>query len=458
VSGRAGQRGAGDVDALVVCTPGIEALLDGELEALGIKRRRVVRGGVEVTGLRQRQLYAANLWLRCATRVLVRMGSFRASTFAELEAGADRLDWQQFVPDGSSISFRVTSHRSRLHHTGAVAERLATAAGAPLADADDRHDDESPASRRTSDPARFVVRLDVDRCTISADSSGEPLHHRGWRRQVAKAPLRPTLAAAALAAVGWPSGAVPNHPGGTGRSGLPDDAGPPPPNGGRRLLVDPFCGSGTIAIEAALAAAGLPSTRERSFAFTTWADFAPGTWASVQAAGPASASLTSARHDAADGGGGGGGLRLMCADRDAGAVAATQANATRAGVSGLIEANVAAVGDLVPPAGPPPGPDDVAWVVTNPPWGGRLGGGGDLRDLYATLGRVLTERFAGWRVALVVADRRLAAHTGLSLHEVVRTTSGGQPVVVLVTPPLGSDRGAARRRRAHRGSPTARRG
>lgn len=404
-----------------MCTPGLEHLLDAELAALGVRRRRIVRGGVELAGLRQRQLYAANLWLRCATRMLVRLGAFRASSFAELEAGAARLDWARFVPDGAAVSFRVTSHRSRLHHTTAVAERLAATAGAPLDTSADHHDDEESTD---GGPARFVVRLDGDRCTISADSSGEPLYHRGWRREVAKAPLRPTLAAATLAAIGW------------GRA----------PAGSRRLLVDPFCGSGTIPIEAALAAAGRPSPVGRNFAFTTWADFAPGTWASVQAAGPA-AGPDDESH-----------LLVACADRDAGAVAATRANAARAGVGDLVEADVAAVGELAPPPDAPPGPDDLAWVVTNPPWGGRIGGGGDLRDLYATFGRVVSERFVGWRVAMVVADRHLAAHTGLSLHEVVRTTSGGQPVVVLVTPPLGSDPSGARRQRGRRGQRAARPG
>lgn len=434
----AGERRSGDVDAIAVCTPGLEHLVDAELEALGVRRRRVVRGGVELGGLRQRQLYAANLWLRCATRVLVRAGSFSARTFADLEAGAARIDWARFVPPDTPISLRVTSHRSRLHHTGAIAERLATAAGAPRATSDDHHDDETATGPQ---PARFVVRLDADRCTISADSSGEPLYHRGWRREVAKAPLRPTLAAAALAATGWPHD----------------------PQTGRRLLVDPFCGSGTIAIEAALAASGRPPSVGRSFACTTWSDFAPGTWASVAggagiAAGkPAGmAAGASASHDEADTDPAAtDALVVRCADRDAGAVAATTANAARAGVSDLVGASVAAIGDLEPPPGAAPGPDDSAWVVTNPPWGGRLGGG-DLRDLYASLGAVLTERFTGWRVALVVADRHLAAHSGLSLHETVRTSAGGQPVVVLVTPPLGSERRAARRRPARRAPRRAR--
>jgi len=251
-----------------------------------------------------------------------------------------------------------------------------------------------------------VVRVDRDRFTISADSSGEPLYHRGWRRQVAKAPLRPTVTAAVLAAIGWPGDATP---------------------GGRQLLVDPMCGSGTLAIEAARWACGLPPAvgddpdTPRSYAFEHWADFAPGTWASVT--GEATARRTATDR---------GRVSVLACDRDAGAVAATTANARRAGVDAELDVHRDALSAAEPPEGPPPGPGDTAWVVTNPPWGGRVSGG-DLRDLYATLGNVVRQRFAGWRVAMVVADRHLAAHSGLGLHDVLTTTSGGQTVHVLAT-------------------------
>ncbi len=408
-----------DFDTLAVCAPGVEPLLDAELAALGIRRRRVVRGGVEAV-MRQRQLYAANLWLRTATRVLVRVETFGAGTFHELERNAALIDWQRWIPAGAAVSFRVTSHRSRLDHTVAIAERLAAASGAELATTGDRRDDESPDD--SAPVARFVVRLDRNQCTLSADSSGEPLHHRGWRRQVAKAPLRPTLAAAMLAAVGWPTNPSP---------------------AGRVMFADPFCGSGTLAIEAALAATGQPPSPGRTFAFMDWADFAAGTWASVTA--------VSSLDD-------GPVPLIVAADRDAGAVAATVANAGRAGVAELLSVTCASVSAFAPPPGPPPGPDDVAWVVTNPPWGGRLDSGGDLRDLYATFGQVMRERFTRWRVAMLVTDRHLAAHTGLGLDHALVTTSGGIGVQLLVTGPIGEKRDGPRRRRAPGGPTRPRRG
>lgn len=412
-------RRTGDTrQCMAVCPPGVEPLLDAELAAMGVARRNVVRGGVEVN-LRPRQVYAANLLLRTATRVLVRVATFDVHDFSTLERNAATVDWSTWVPEGSPVTFRVSSHRSRLDHTRAIAERLASAAGAPLAtgsadwaDGGGTYDDEGTAAAGPP-AARFVARIDRNRLTLSADSSGAPLYQRGWRRQVAKAPLRPTLAAAVLAAIGWPQhGETTPH---------------------RLMLVDPFCGSGTLAIEAALAAGGRPPGTGgipgslRSFAFESWADFAPGTWASV--CGEATKQMS----DAA-----GNNVTVLASDRDAGAISATNANASRAGVDHLVTATHAAVSAAEPPAGPPPQPGDVAWVVTNPPWGGRVSGGSDLRDLYATFGNVMRQRFAGWRVAMLVADRHLAAHSGLGLHEAMHTTAGGQPVQLLVTDPIAA--------------------
>ena len=172
-------RRAGDTLAcMAVCPPGVEPLLDAELAALGIARRNVVRGGVEVN-LRPRQLYAANLWLRTATRVLLRVATFDVHDFATLERNAATVNWRQWVPAGAQVTFRVSSHRSRLDHTRAIAERLAAAAGAPLAtgtadwaDGGSSYDDEG-APPAGPPAARFVARIDRNRLTLSADSSGE---------------------------------------------------------------------------------------------------------------------------------------------------------------------------------------------------------------------------------------------------------------------------------------------
>ena len=359
-----------------------------ELTEQGVRIRRTFRGGVEF-GASDRQLYTANLWTRTATRIVVRVAAFTASSFSALDAALAEVEWERWMPAGTCPSVRVSSTASRLYHTGAVAERVAAAVGTELGDG-----------------PLIVVRLVHDRVMVSVDSSGEPLHRRGWRLQTAKAPLRETLAAAAVLAAGW------------------DRAAP---------LVDPFCGSGTIAIEAALIAAGLPPGGGRPFAFQAWPSFAPGTWASVAGVPQPPGSQAPGSQTAGPRTPGPPPPPIIAADRDAGAVEATRANAARAGVASLVDARQASVSELVPPPGGP------GWLVTNPPYGRRTGGG-DLRDLYARLGAVVTERFGGWHVALLVADGRLAGSTGLALSTTLSTDNGGIPVRLMTggPPPPGS--------------------
>ncbi|MFP5377234.1 MAG: hypothetical protein ACLGIO_10715, partial [Acidimicrobiia bacterium] len=144
----------------------------------------------------------------------------------------------------------------------------------------------------------------------------------------------------------------------------------------------------------------------------SWPSFAPGTWASLQGDVRAAAAGRVPP-------------LVVAADRDAGAVAATTANAERAGVA--VDVRHQPLSALEPPPGPP------GWVVTNPPWGGRTGAGADLRDLYAALGRLVRERLPGWGAALLVADPRLAAATGLPLQHRWSTLAGGTRVHLLTT-------------------------
>ena len=241
------------------------------------------QGGVTF-GAHRAGLYAANLHLRTASRILVRIGTFHASEFHELERHAARLPWREFVTSGSPMTFRVTSRKSRLYHQDAVAQRLLAVAGGRTAP-------EGDAAQE------FVIRLFRDECTVSADASGELLHRRGYRLATAKAPLRETLAAAMLVASGW-NGSAP--------------------------LVDPMCGSGTIPIEATLLARRIAPGMARRFAFMDWPGFDQSAWERL-------VQLARERvlpHAPAP---------ILGSDRDAGAVAASVANAERAGVAGDIE-------------------------------------------------------------------------------------------------------------------------
>ena len=356
--------------AYAVCAPGLAPLVTAELRALGVRTGREDRGGVTFRAT-HRQLYAANAWLRCATRVLVRVGSFGARSFVELERGIEDLVLDGLVRPGAPLRLRVTATASTLYHTDAIAERVARVLNAPLVGADEDPGFEAPL---------LVVRVHHDRVTVSADSSGLPLYRRGWHVAAGPAPLRETLAAAVLAAVGWD---------------------------GTAALVDPMCGAGTIPIEAARLAAGLPPSLERVYTFQRWPGFEPGAWASV------SGELTAARRDARPVA-----VPVVAADHDATAVAATTENAAAAGVAEALEVRRAPISALVPPDGP------AGWVLANPPYGKRVGGG-DLRNLYAALGNVLRDRLPDWKVGLLAADGALVGHTDLDLTERLRTTNGG---------------------------------
>jgi putative N6-adenine-specific DNA methylase len=386
--------------------PGLESIAAGELKALGIRGRQEI-GGVAFDGDLER-LYEANLWLRTASRVVVRLGSFHASTFYELERRAKRLPWADFLPANGAVRLRVTCRKSKLYHSDAVAERVLSAitsstsrvieGSAAVVDDDNADDENTDASNPASDRQRksagesaqlFVVRIVHDQCEVSADSSGELLHRRGYRQEMAKAPLRETLAAAMVLASGWK---------------------------GREPLLDPMCGSGTIPIEAAMIARRIAPGSRRTFQFTSWPGFELERWNRV---------LESAKTGVTEFSG-----EILGADRDAGAIQAAARNAERAGVSGdvsfsteALSGSIAAIDESVKESG---------LILTNPPYGVRVGESDDLRNLYARLGFLLKSK-PGWRLGVLTSDSTLVRQTRLPLRPRFSTSNGGIPVSFFVS-------------------------
>lgn len=361
-----------------VTAPGLEALTALELRGLGLLPDAApsaqAAGGVSFTGDLV-ALYRANLELRTASRVLVRLGSFYTTSFSELRKKAGYLEWGRYLSPGQPLAIRATCHKSKLYHSDAVAERVAGAIadrlGKPV-------QVRKPGGDESADPAQLVVvRLADDQCTISIDASGELLHRRGYRQAVAKAPLRETLAAAMLLASGWD---------------------------GRVPLLDPFCGSGTIPIEAALLALGMPPGRRRRFAFMDWPGYQAKVWQVLLAA--AAARTVPERPI------------IQASDRDAGAVRMAQENAERAGVAHYVQFTCRAVSAVEPPGVP-------GWVVTNPPYGLRISQGKDLRNLYAQFGNVLRAKCPGWQVAVLCDDPKLLGQMGVGLDSSLSYVNGG---------------------------------
>lgn len=355
------------MELFVVCQPGLEAVCAAEVRALGLACTQVA-GGVELQG-DLATVALLNLWLRTASRVLVRLGAVKATAFAELVKKARTLPWELAVARGAAVAIRATCRKSRLYHSDAVAERLRTALEERVGFAAGEGAEDAPGVQL------FVARFDRDVCTVSADTSGALLHQRGYRLAPGPAPMRETLAAAILLAAGW-DGSVP--------------------------LCDPMCGGGTIAIEAALIAARRPPGGMREFAYQRW----PG--------GRAVAALRAAERPVQ--------VAIEASDLDPAAIEATRANALRAGV----QLEIARRPLLELPARPAPG-----LIACNPPYGLRVGAHQDLALLYRQLGEIARARRAGWRLAAVVPEPRLGRALGGLQERLLKTQNGGVPIEVV---------------------------
>ncbi|WP_210527639.1 THUMP domain-containing class I SAM-dependent RNA methyltransferase [Rubellimicrobium arenae] len=345
------------LDIYLVAPPGLEQALLQEATAKGFQNPVASIGGVTVQG-HWPEVWRANLELRGASRILARVGAFRALHLAQLDKRARKFPWADVLRPDRPVRVEASCKGSRIYHAGAVVQRIEAAIreelGAPVQD---------------DAEIRIMARVEDDLCTISVDTSGELLHRRGHKEAVNKAPLRENLAALFLRECGY-EGAEP--------------------------VLDPMCGSGTFVIEAAEIAAGLQPGRSRSFAFEQLATFDARAWAGL--ARPSGAANVP--------------FRFIGYDRDAGAVTMSRANAERAGVSALTEFQCQPIAELRRPEGPS------GLVMVNPPYGARIGNKKLLYGLYAALGETLKRELSGWRVGLVTSEPSLAKVTGLSFKSV----------------------------------------
>lgn len=359
--------------------PGHEDILLQECNELGFIEAAKTAGGVTFHGSRE-DGWRANLWLRTAIRILERVADFRAPHLAQLDKRARRVAWADILRPDVPVFVRATSRRSRVYHSGAIKERIERAIseelGAPIAE-----NDEDGLS------IAVFARLDDDNCTLSVDLTGTPLYKRGYKLEVGKAPMRETLAAAFLIQCGHQF----DEP-----------------------VIDPMCGSGTFVLEAALRARSIAPGLHRTFAFEKLPRFDAGAWEALR--------RTSSRESSA-----------LCygSDRDAGAISMAKRNAERAGLDSIVRFEKHALSDLRRPSGPP------GLLITNPPYGERIGAQKGIERLYRSLGGVLKERFSGWRAALITSDRKLAHSTGLPFRTPgPPVPHGGLRVQVFLTHPL----------------------
>jgi putative N6-adenine-specific DNA methylase len=360
-----------------VTLPGTESLCLAELKSLG-PTGEVREGGVEFEG-RMQDLYAANLMLRTAGRILMRLVSLRAASFEALRSASGAFPWELFIGTAATLRFRVTTHHCRLHHTEAIAERMRAAIAERMATLSPPAE---PSGRSLPVQQIFVRGVD-DRFTVSLDGSGESLYRRGIKTHGGPAPLRETLAAAALMLAGY---------------------------SGEEALLDPMCGTGTFAIEAAMMAKCRPPGWHREFAFMAWPAFRPQRWEFLKRRAGDQARCLEAP-------------RIWASDLSRDACERLEQSIRRHDLADAVSVTCRDFFDLDPrKLSIQPG-----LVTLNPPYGRRLGGIARGAALLQDVLGVLAERYRGWRVLLIAphavrrrplpfkaAEHRLA-HGGVSI-------------------------------------------
>ncbi len=348
-------------------TPGLEPALEREAQALGRAHR--VDGGVEIIG--PPGLYRrANLWLRTASRVLLRLTVLEAPSPAALGRALAEVSLAGVRPADAPVAIEASVTRAKLRapELEALAKRAWPAHAVP-----------------GREPVGVWLRLEGQRCTVSVDSSGELLYRRGYRQEISRAPMRETLAAGLLLLGGY-RGAVP--------------------------LWDPLCGSGTIAIEAAsMALRGAPGLHRR-FAFEDWPCHEAELWQEELEAGRGLAALPTP---------------IWGSDLHSGALGTARRNARRAGLEGHLELF------RHDATAPRPGLPAAGLIASHLPYGGRLGKKPELDALYRGLGRQL-RALRGWSAALLVSGEDVERQLGWTPREVLSLDNGGLRCRLLTGP------------------------
>lgn len=387
-----------------VSARGIEPVTAIELEKLGAHEVRPVFGGVHFEG-DMRLLYRASLWLRTASRILRPLRDFAAQNAEMLYSQTRRVRWEDYLDPTKTLAVQATiegaanraehakanprenrsSPRGRYSARKPVPEGINHSMFAALKIKDAivdrlrREQGVRPNVDKENPDILVHAHFAGGRCTLSLDATGSSLHERGYRVITTAAPLKETLAAAIIDLTGWD---------------------------GRAPFFDPMCGSGTLVIEAAMKAMQIaPGLARSSFGFQRWPEFDGKAWHEV---------VDEARKQklAAPPG------EFIATDRDPDAVEAAQENARQAGVERFIRFGIRQFGAMTPPTEQP------GFLVTNPPYGARLGEEAELQELYEEMSEVLKTRYAGWQVFVMAGNLTLARHITLTATQKIKLNNG----------------------------------
>jgi len=353
---------------------GVDPLLAAELVELGATTIKSVRGGIRFQGSLE-LAYRACLWSRTASRVLLLLAEFPVAEVEALYAGIHALPWEDHLAQDGTLAVEFTGTGSGIDHSHYGAQRVKDA----VVDRFRAQCGQRPGVDRQQPDLRIHVLLRDRQATVSLDLSGDSLHRRGYREATVIAPLKETLAAALLLKSGWPDIAAAGGP-----------------------LLDPLCGSGTLAIEAAwMAGDQAPGLLREHWGFSDWLGHIPVLWNRLLVEAQERRTLGKPRIPL-----------ILASDHDPKAVRAALANAQRAGVADQIRVERREFSALQPPRGLP------GLLIANPPYGERLGATEDLAEFYTKFGEVLKTRLNGWRAALFTSNPELGKRMGLRAEKV----------------------------------------
>lgn len=349
-----------DFELIAPCHFGMEAVLKREIQKLGYDILKVEDGKVTFAG-DETAIVRANIFLRTTERILIKIGSFKATTFDELFEGTKALPWEQFIPeDGKFWVAKATSIKSKLFSPSDIQSIMKKAMV-------DRLKKKYNVNWFPEDGASFPLRVTImkDVVTVGLDTSGDSLHKRGYRQATVKAPITETLAAALIMLTPWKWD---------------------------RILVDPFCGSGTFPIEAAMIGANIAPGMNRSFSAEDWMHLIPKkAW--YDAANEAEDQI---RRDVE--------MDIQGYDIDPGAIKAAMENARLAEVDHLIHFQQRPVSQLSHRK-------KYGFVITNPPYGKRLEEEEDMPALYREIGEAFSH-LDSWSFYLITAFDQAERYLG----------------------------------------------
>ena len=339
---------------------GLEEVLASELLALGIESPVVLNRAVEFQGTKE-QLYKANYFCRTALRVLKVIGTFTVVDEHDLYNKIKQVKWADYMSINQTLAVNAVVKRSRITHSQYAALKTKDA----IVDQFREEFNKRPSVDLDDPDLRINVHLNGTDCTLSIDSSGEPLFKRGYRRIQGEAPMSEVLAAGMIMLSGWD---------------------------GKQTLLDPMCGSGTILSEACMISGNVPAGHyRRFFAFEKWRDFDAELWEKIKVDGRKAMGRVKAK--------------IVGSDKSSRTLNAAQINLRASGFEKYVELKAISFEHSTPPS-------EEGIIITNPPYGERIENT-DLPGLYKMIGDVLKTYYSGWEAWLITADSPALKSVGL---------------------------------------------